>query len=138
MSTDVSYLNSVLSVLSTFRFNSFCSLQRVFGDSRITGGRSCTEIGSQTGVTARVHLFKFRDDYFTPLSVFYSENIYQHRSSIESDSRLPCRHCRLLYCCFPNIVLLRLWEVFLSFHLLLTSIHSYVFSLAILKKFSRF
>lgn len=106
--TDVSYLNSVLECTQYILF-------QFFGDSSITGSRSYTKIGSQTGVAAQVRLFTFRDGYFTPLSVFCSANIYQHRSSIESDSRLTCKCCRLLCCCFPNIVLLHLWEVFILF-----------------------
>lgn len=96
MSTDVSYLNSALECTQYILF-------QFFGDSRITGGRSCTEIASQTGVAAQVRLFKFRDGYFTPLGVFYSANIYQHRSSIESDSRLTRKRCRLLWCSFQTL-----------------------------------
>lgn len=62
VNTEAYYLNQELEYAQYILFQ-FCLLQHVFGDSRITGGRSCTEIGSQINLElpAHVHLFQFRD-----------------------------------------------------------------------------
>lgn len=77
VSTDAYYLNPVLECTQYILFQFFVYCSKSSGILGSLEAGAVEKLVYRPGVAAHVHLFQFRNGYFTPLGLFYSASTYQ-------------------------------------------------------------